>query len=79
MSREDALALIQTALSSVCPDYDGQITESSDLVGEDIIDSLDSMNLLFEIEDKFGRKFPALDEDYNNFIVGALIDVIAAA
>ena len=79
MSREDALALIQTALTSVCPDFEGQITEATDLVEEDIIDSLDSMNLLFEIEDKLGKKLTSIDEDYNDFGVGALIDIITAA
>lgn len=79
MSRTEALSLIKSALSTVCPDFKGEITEDTDLVNENIIDSLDSMTLLFEIEDKLGKKLTSIGEDYDDFSVGALIDVITAA
>lgn len=76
MSREEALAIIKDALIKVFPDFDGEVTEDTDLVGEDIIDSLDSMNLLFEMEEKLGKKLSAIDEDHNDYRVRTLIDVI---
>jgi len=76
MTRDEALEVITKALKAVVPDLDQEITFETDLVGEDIIDSLDSMNLLFELEEGLGKKLTEIDEDYNDYKVGTLVDVI---
>lgn len=48
----------------------------TDLVGEEIVDSLDSMNFLFELETALGYPLSKIDESFDDFRVGTLIDLI---
>ena len=75
MDRQSALVEIIKAVKAVVPDLDVEITESTDLLEDDVLDSLDSMNFLFELEESIG-KISSINEDYSDFKVSALIDLL---
>lgn len=79
MTREDALAAITKALTTTVGDVDGTITEDTDLVDDGMLDSLDSMTFLFELENDLGLKLEAIDETYEDFRVGSIVDIVVAA
>lgn len=79
MTREDALAAIRKALTATVGDVEGEITEDTNLVEDGMLDSLDSMTFLFELENDLGHKLEAIDETYDDFRVGALVDIVVAA
>ena len=79
MTREDALAAITKALTTTVGDVDGTITEDTDLVEDGMLDSLDSMTFLFELENDLGMKLEAIDETYEDFRVGSIVDIVVAA
>lgn len=79
MTREDALVAIRKALTATVGDVEGEITEDTNLVEDGMLDSLDSMTFLFELENDLGRKLEAIDETYDDFRVGALVDIVVAA
>ena len=79
MTREDALAAITKALTTTVGDAVGPIGEDTNLVVDGMLDSLDSMTFLFELENDLGMKLGAIDETYEDFRVGALVDIVVAA
>ncbi|MFM9124379.1 MAG: hypothetical protein ACKOSO_04290 [Actinomycetota bacterium] len=79
MTREEALAAITTALTTTVGSVDGDVTEDTDLVADGMLDSLDSMTFLFELESGLGTKLAAIDETYEDFRVGALVDIVVQA
>ena len=44
-----------------------------------MLDSLDSMTFLFELENDLGMKLEAIDETYEDFRVGSIVDIVVAA
>jgi acyl carrier protein len=76
VTREEALGAIQKALVATVGEAKGDITEDTDLVGDGLLDSLDSMTFLFELENDLGRKLEAIDESYDDFRVGAIVDIV---
>jgi acyl carrier protein len=79
MTREEALERIKKALDTTVGDAAGDITEGTDLVGDGMLDSLDSMTFLFELEQDLGTKLEAIDETYEDFRVSALVDIVVQA
>ena len=79
MTREEALAAITKALSATVGSVDGDVTEATNLVEDGLLDSLDSMTFLFELENDLGTKLEAIDETYDDFRVGAIVDIVVAA
>lgn len=79
MTRDEAMNLIRDALDATKPGLSAKVTETSDLIGENLVDSLDSMNFLFELETLFGRKLTAIDESFSDFRVSKLIDILVEA
>ena len=79
MTREEALTAITKALTTTVGDVDGTIGEGTNLVDEGMLDSLDSMTFLFELENDLGSKLEAIDETYDDFRVGALVDIVVQA
>ena len=76
MERKTALEALIKAVKAVVTDLDVEITEETDLLEDDILDSLDSMNFLFELEESIG-KISSINEEYSDFKVSALIDLLA--
>jgi acyl carrier protein len=79
MTREEALTAITKALTTTVGDVDGTIGEDTNLVDEGMLDSLDSMTFLFELETDLGMKLEAIDETYEDFRVGSIVDIVVAA
>lgn len=79
MTRDEALAAVTKALAATVGDVTGTITEDTNLVGDGILDSLDSMTFLFELENDLGSKLEAIDETYDDFRVGSIVDIVVQA
>lgn len=79
MTREEALTAITKALTTTVGDVDGTLGEDTNLVDEGMLDSLDSMTFLFELENDLGLKLEAIDETYEDFRVGSIVDIVVAA
>ena len=79
MTRDEALAAVTKALAATVGDVTGTITEDTNLVDDGILDSLYSMTFLFELENDLGSKLEAIDETYDDFRVGSLVDIVVQA
>lgn len=79
MTREEALAAITKALTATVGSVDGDLTEDTNLVEDGLLDSLDSMTFLFELENDLDTKLEAIDETYEDFRVGAIVDIVVQA
>lgn len=79
MTRDEALAAVTKALAATVGDVTGTITEDTNLVDDGILDSLDSMTFLFELENDLGSKLEAIDETYDDFRVGSIVDIVVQA
>ena len=79
MNREEALAAITKALTATVGSVDGEVTEETNLVDDGLLDSLDSMTFLFELENDLGSKLEAIDETYDDFRVGSIVDIVVQA
>ncbi len=76
MSQEAALERIQRAVDVVVPGKGAAITLSTDLVGENVLDSLDLMNFLFELEQDLGARIPGISDEYEDYRVSALVELL---
>ena len=79
MTREEALAAITKALTATVGSVDGEVTEDTNLVEDGLLDSLDSMTFLFELENDLDTKLDAIDETYEDFRVGSIVDIVVQA
>ena len=75
MNRTEAFELIIDSLKKAANIDGSAFSENTDLLKEKIIDSLDSMTLLFEIENTLGVKLD-IEEDFEDFQISTLIDLI---
>ncbi len=76
MTGDEAFTRIKKAASAVNPKAAEAITATSDLAGDGFFDSLDLMNFLFELESDLGHKIDQIDEDYTDFRVPALVNIL---
>ena len=80
MQADEALTIVQNALNEVLDDP-VEITAETDLIGEEILDSLDGMVFMMEIENASGKKLPEdidlVDEGY--YKVEKLVAFLTAA
>ena len=79
MTRDEALAVITKALIATVGSVDSDLADDTNLVDDGLLDSLDSMTFLFELENDLGSKLEAIDETYDDFRVGALVDIVVQA
>lgn len=73
MTDADALAMIREALNTVTPGSGDKVTPETDLQKDEILDSLDLMNFLFELEQLHGSKIEEIDEEFDDYRVSTLI------
>lgn len=73
MTEEEALGKIREAINEVSPGAGDDVTMQTDLVADEVLDSLDLMNFLFELETANGSKIEAIDEDYSDFRIASLV------
>lgn len=79
MTHEEAYDAILKALEATSPGLSSKVSESTDLIGDGVLDSLDSMNFLFELETQRGGKLEAIDESFSDFRVANLINILEDA
>ena len=79
MSRDEAFKMIQDSLDVVKPGTGSKLTLESHLVDDGFVDSLDSMNFLFELENKHGSRLEQIDDTFNDFRVTRLVDILVSA
>jgi len=72
MNRIEAISLVIQALESLGAHDGGELDENIDLIGDGIVDSLDSMMLIFELEKIVGRRISTIDKDFSDFTVSGL-------
>lgn len=77
MTEHEAIVLVKKALDEVSPGSGGAITPDSDLVKDEILDSLDLMNFLFELEELYGSKIEEITETFDDYRVSTLIGFIS--
>ncbi|MCB9992215.1 MAG: acyl carrier protein [Hyphomicrobiaceae bacterium] len=78
MTENEAFELIKKALDETAAGLSAKVTMDSHLTKDEIVDSLDSMNFLFELEQLLGHKIEAIDETFDDFRVKRLIELISS-
>ena len=76
MTNEDAFQLIKAALETVCPGVSSEICIATDLAEIERLDSLHLMEMLFELENQLGKKIDNISDEYSDFRVEALIQIL---
>lgn len=79
MTEQQALQIINEALRKTLNDAKASAGIDTDLVGENILDSLDGMVFLLEISEKTGKTFPEKDlVELGFFRVRKLVEILTA-
>lgn len=73
---ENKIKIIKECINLVKPGLENDITLDSDLIKDQILDSLEAINFLFELENNFSDKINKIDDDFSDFSVRALIKLI---
>lgn len=78
MNRLEAFQLVLTSLKKAANIEADGLSETTDLIKEGLIDSLDSMTLLFEVESTIGNRLE-IDDEIDDFKISTMIDLIIKA
>ncbi len=80
MSRNesDAFKMIKDALNTVSSGAGDSIATSTHLVEDEVLDSLDLMNFLFELEGLNGGKIEAITETFDDYRVERIVEILTA-
>ena len=76
MTEAQAFAMIQAALENTAKGLSSKVSMETHLTEDKVIDSLDSMNFLFELEGMVGHKLEAIDETFDDFRVRRLVEIL---
>lgn len=76
MTKDDAFGLIQKALEATSEGLSQTVTIDTDLIEDNVVDSLDAMNFLFELETLHGKKLAEIDETFDDFRVSRLVEIL---
>ena len=74
MTDEEALGMVRDAINEVSAGAGDKVTMETDLVADEVLDSLDIMNFLFELETANGSKIEAIDETYDDYRVSSIVE-----
>jgi acyl carrier protein len=78
-TRDAAFDKIKEALDLTSPGLSQKVTMETHLVEEDILDSLDLMNFMFELEELHGSKIEEISETFDDYRVATLVGFMASA
>lgn len=78
MTREQALGMIKSALEETGKGLSSRVSDNTDLINDKILDSLDTMNFLFELEKIRGGKIEAIDDTFEDFRISTIVDLLVA-
>jgi acyl carrier protein len=76
MKQEQALSMILGALETAVPGSSSKVTMESHLVADGIIDSLDLMAFLYELERDCGDSLEVINDDFNDYRVVRLVEIL---
>ena len=76
MTQQEALAMIHRALEVAVPGSSDKVTMASHLVADGVIDSLDLMAFLYELEHACGDSLDEITEDFKDYRVTRLVDML---
>lgn len=79
MTETEALKKIREAIAMVSPGSEENVTMESDLQKDDILDSLDLMNFLFELETLNGSKLTQINETFDDYRVSTLVSFMTGS
>lgn len=77
MTETEALELIRAAIEVVSPGTGEKVTLETDLTNDEILDSLDRMNFLFELEHMHGSKIEQVTDTFDDFRIATLIGFLS--
>lgn len=77
MTSNDALQMIKNALDIVSPGVGETISMETELQKDDVLDSLDLMNFLFELEHLNGSKIEQISETHEDYRVSTIVSFLA--
>ena len=75
MKQDEVFEAIVASVKKVAPQNADKVTKDTELVKDEILDSLDLMSFLFEFEEALGTKLDVIDEEFSDFRVSRLIDI----
>lgn len=78
MTNDEALSMIREALNIVSPGVGEKVTLETDLKEDEVLDSLDRMNFLFELEDLHGSKLEQITDTFEDFRVSTLVGFLTS-
>lgn len=73
MTEAEALDMIKKALEIVSPGSAEKVTPETELQQDEILDSLDLMNFMFELEHLKGSKIEQVTETFEDYRVSTLM------
>lgn len=76
MGEQEAIEMIVKALEKTAPGLSKGVGRETHLLKDGVIDSLESMNFLFELEQMNGHRLTAIDENFDDFRVARLIEIL---
>jgi acyl carrier protein len=76
MTKEEALQRINEALEAADSGLSAKIDFNSDLADDGNLDSLQLMNFLFELEEALGVKIEEIYEEYEDYRVSSLVNIL---
>lgn len=79
MTDDEALAMIHRALEAAVEGSSTDVTRETHLVADGIVDSLDVMAFLYELERARGARLGEIGEDFKDFRVARLIEMLTRA
>ena len=79
MDLQHAYALIKSALEKVSTGMSARVTEDTHLIKDGLLDSLDSMNFLFELETMHGSRLKEIDDTFEDFRIVRLAEILMNA
>ena len=78
MNATESVSLIKKALISAEVDIeDYSLNEDTDLIEEGILDSLDAMTFLFHLEKEVNEKISEIDDEFDDFRITTLIQILS--
>jgi acyl carrier protein len=76
MNQEEAMKRIYDALEAADTGLSAGIDVDTDLTGDGKLDSLQIMNFLFELEEALGVKIEEIYEEYDDYKVSSLVNIL---
>lgn len=78
-SHEEAFTKVKVALDKTVPGISEKVTLDTHLVEDEILDSLDIMNFMFELEDLHGSKIEEVTDTFDDFRLSVLVGFMVSA